>query len=255
MTTSKIPNLLLGVLWSALGTVSGMIAWYPTSVNDTTLAAAKSTVVSDIQDLTCAIKATQTPWCEVFCFEGSRCSLYNVTVAGYHDDSAVAPATPCYTRNSCVFNGIGYQHDEDFVGDCTPMKCWEQTAISTSPPGPPSCVAPFTAVPNVGCVYYHNLTMTWCDARLYCKDLGADLPVPTNVTALNVWATSYGERMEVWIGIRSRTWLDGTPVTEWGARQPDGAADECGMTTYLYVDGVDDRSCGYLSGFVCELNF
>lgn len=102
MNTSKIPNLLLGVLWNALGTVSGMVAWYPASVNDTTLAAAISMVVSDIQDLTCAIKATKTPWCEVFCFEGGRCSLYSVTVAGYHDDSSVAPATACYTRHSGV---------------------------------------------------------------------------------------------------------------------------------------------------------
>lgn len=103
MTPSKIPNLLvLGVLWRALGTVSGKVAWYPASVNDTSLAAAKRMVVNDIRDLTCALKATKTPWCEVFCFEGGRCALYNVTVAGYHDDSPVAPATPCYTRHSGV---------------------------------------------------------------------------------------------------------------------------------------------------------
>lgn len=45
---------------------------------------------------------------------------------------------------------------------------------------------------DVGCVYFHPVTMPWSDARTFCQDMGADLLVPSDYNTFLTWGENEG---------------------------------------------------------------
>ena len=105
---SLLPLLLLSSL--ALLTLQGAAppaaasmtssVWHSAQVSKNVLAAANTSESYQLlEEILCAIVATQTSWCHLFTYENNTCVLYNVVV-----DSLAAPppedtATPCKIRH------------------------------------------------------------------------------------------------------------------------------------------------------------
>ncbi|XP_069156598.1 C-type lectin domain family 17, member A-like [Procambarus clarkii] len=143
--------------------------------------------------------------------------------------------------------------------------------MKTQPPSPPTtscrtrydkdevCVPPFNAVPNVGCVYLKEALTTWDDARTCCQAIGGDLyslGTLSDYTALQNYLGNLTQN-EVWVGVKSRKWLNGNDVTasEWSPGVPNDAIDCCARMVKRvgYPHLLDDITCANTYFVLCQL--
>ncbi|XP_042861711.1 uncharacterized protein LOC122246935 [Penaeus japonicus] len=199
------------LVWSTLAAVcvacSALSAreWHAVEIGYSTLGAGRLVELLKVSREFCIATATLSTWAELFCHEGDRCVISDVRVGGSHDDSPFGSVIPCWTKNACVFHGIGYEEGDVFADKCLPMKCQNHKTVVQLPGVSSSCNDTFTVVPGVGCVYLHPERMTWCDPRSVCRDYGGQLVLPAEFHA-------FSQRLSrddvVWIGVRGREWTD-----------------------------------------------
>uniref|UniRef100_A0A668A4W8 C-type lectin domain-containing protein n=1 Tax=Myripristis murdjan TaxID=586833 RepID=A0A668A4W8_9TELE len=109
------------------------------------------------------------------------------------------------------------------------------------------------------CYFVSTESKPWEQARLDCRDRGADLVIidsPEEQTFISSHKTS------VWIGLNDRDnegtwkWTDGTPMTKsyWNANQPDnwGEEDCVHINNFEAVNNWNDLSCGSSLRWICE---
>ena len=98
-----LPSLLvlLALLAAAPAAMSGeTTVWHRAQVSKDQLAAAATSKAQQVLDeIICAILATETPWCHLFTYEGNTCVLYDVVVDSLADPPPEDTATPCKTRH------------------------------------------------------------------------------------------------------------------------------------------------------------
>ncbi|XP_069970844.1 uncharacterized protein [Penaeus vannamei] len=216
--------LLLCLLLAKQGAVLGdQTWWHAASIsyaepNNTVGQFAES---EPVPFLACSSSANSAPWAELFCHVGERCLLSDNVVQGrYHDPSATVGETQCWTKHA-----------------------------------PPPCFPPFTDVPNLGCLLLRATPiMSWHDARLVCRSYGGDLVVPKDYNALAAYFLPFGPK-DMWVGVYKEKWVDGSPVTNWGAGEPDGGTQYCARM--LKLSGryqICDAGCSLVYGFLFHDN-
>ncbi|XP_066939327.1 uncharacterized protein [Macrobrachium rosenbergii] len=86
--------------------------------------------------LPCAGMAAQTDWALLMCYVGDVCTLYDVLVSPFRQDST-SDAVVCYTRldKECILDNLVVQNGATAVSSCTKMKCTDGTltTVSTAP--------------------------------------------------------------------------------------------------------------------------
>ncbi|XP_037783559.1 uncharacterized protein LOC119579731 [Penaeus monodon] len=169
---------------------------------------AQSAEIQAISLFFCAGYATSLAWPDLFCYEETQCLVYDIK------PNAQIALPPTLTS------------------------CWTIK-------GP--CSVPFTDVADVGCVYFHPVTMPWSDARTFCQDMGADLLVPSDYNTFLTWGEIEGlTTKEPWLGASGTTWLDGSAV-----QRPNLMANEC--LRLHWGPNVGDSPCTNSNPFLCEL--
>nr|XP_045581412.1 uncharacterized protein LOC123745148 [Procambarus clarkii] len=165
------------------------------------------------------------------------------------------PTTSCRTRygrdSHCdifavCFTNVGmFSEGETYMLECKNATCSKGVSVYTAS-AVAECSAPFTMESGVGCVYMMSTNMTWCDARVFCTDLGGDLYVPANFTALQYYLLPYAYK-NVWVGVRDQKWLNGNAVTtaEWATGKPND------MTIYTCSRMVPSNSLYNLDDTTC----
>ncbi|MPC23720.1 hypothetical protein E2C01_016781 [Portunus trituberculatus] len=149
--------------------------WYRALVSQAQLDAAATSESFQVSDeILCAALANNAPWCHLLTYEGTTCVLYDVAVDSL-DAAATDATTPCRTRlrNVCIEEGVPLPHGAMLVQDCQPALCWNRAVISDYTAST-TCDGDFLQ-DALGCIYLHQVPMTWCDARQHCATLGADL--------------------------------------------------------------------------------
>ncbi|XP_037784715.1 lectin BRA-3-like [Penaeus monodon] len=137
------------------------------------------------------------------------------------------------------------------------MKCWHHEVISNIVAASSACLPPFMDT-GVGCFYQHTQLMSWCDARIYCSDLGGDLAVPQDYYGFEIWIRNTGTTEEKWIGAKALSWINGVAVTSdlWAPSDPNGGPDECIRMVFVTSQfQLADTGCDRLKEFVCEVKF
>ena len=91
---------LLALIVPLIAFVSASTVWRKALVTQDQLAAASMTQTLQLSQISCAIRATHTPWCHLFTHNASGCVLYDVLV----DSQADPPpedqdAVACKTRH------------------------------------------------------------------------------------------------------------------------------------------------------------
>ncbi|XP_063841141.1 uncharacterized protein LOC135089494 [Scylla paramamosain] len=221
---------LLGAAPLAAAEMSEAV-WHRALISQAQLDAAATSERFQVADeILCAALANAAPWCHLLTHEGTTCVLYDVVVDSL-DDAAADAATTCRTRhrNVCIVEGEPLPHGAMLVHNCLPALCWNR-AIVPAVTVSTACDGDF--VQEVfGCFYLHQEEKTWCDARYHCATLGADLAVvsASDFQKLQILLAATANMMQVWVGVKSRMWLDNRDVAsgEWGPNDPNGAADEC----------------------------
>jgi len=120
------------------------------------------------------------------------------------------------------------------------------------------------------CYLYFNQLVSWNDAAIACTALGGHLAVPTSLAENNLvlpLPTDLLNSPDIWLGgsdlvsEMNWTWVSGEPFVfdNWRTGEPnDGASDtsaeDCMVLEADTLEGTwDDRPCGRLYPYLCEL--
>nr|XP_027228238.1 integumentary mucin C.1-like [Penaeus vannamei] len=79
-------------------TASGTL-WYSVLVNEWKLSPGAATSLSTKSKLMCAVRATQTSWCNLFCYRDHKCLLSDVEVTQDTDEAGQGVVYACWTRS------------------------------------------------------------------------------------------------------------------------------------------------------------
>lgn len=228
MGLHSVPNLVVTVVVVMVvficGARSGTThSWYPANVSVSRLASAATNATFRLStEELCAAAADQREWPFLYTYENDNCTVYDVRIRGFEDESSQGATTACRTR--------------------LPKVCFE----------------PFTSVEDLGCVYLHHTPMGWTDARVYCSRLGADLAYPNSFTGLQKYLMSNTSQV-VWVGVKYRMWLNGSGAYIWATGmanttdEPNGEMALCGRLEFInnaYLLFDDDCSLPYI--FICR---
>ncbi|KAK3867126.1 hypothetical protein Pcinc_027384 [Petrolisthes cinctipes] len=216
------------------------LTWYKVKVSQTTLQSNEVLEVAAVNDLVSAMIGSQNQEThQLFCCtDTGTCRFYDVIVVAGHDDSASGPVEECWTWHlvipKCNYGGIEYEDGDIFVDNesCHSLQCQTGEIVTLKERSP----ANVSLLVNEGCVFIEPTPMTFDNARNFCKGEGGDMYVAGNFKSLQEYlgTLSYSN---VWVGARSRAWLDGRPVDidEWYTNEPDLSPDYCiRMRKYSY---------------------
>ncbi|KAK3890361.1 hypothetical protein Pcinc_005738 [Petrolisthes cinctipes] len=218
------------------------LTWYNVKVSQTTLQSNEVLEVAAVNDLVSAmIRSQNQETHQLFCCtDTGTCRFYDVIVVAGQDDSASGPVEECWTWHppipKCNYGGIEYKDGDIFEGNvsCHSLQCQtgEMVTLKRTEPSP----ANVSLLVNEGCVFIEPTPMKFDVARNFCKGEGGDMYVAGNFKSLQEYlgTLSYSN---VWVGARSRAWLDGRPVDieEWYSTEPDSSPGYCiRMTKYSY---------------------
>lgn len=147
---------LLSLTLATQGTGAWDEIWYPTKVDSTTIGTGSSIAFQTLNELTCSLDITHDPKGNLFCFEGTTCTVSDVMVAPRQD----GPGTACWTKygrlilkgvcvvvqirsigkdasllqrcliSACVYDEQGYDQGEIFFPDCFPKKCLNHNILN-----------------------------------------------------------------------------------------------------------------------------
>ncbi|KAG7175835.1 C-type lectin lectoxin-Phi2-like [Homarus americanus] len=167
----------------------------------------------------CAGLATKTFPSGFFCYNDGRCDLHDHQVQKYIDECLDdSPTSLCYTLE---------------------------------PPQPefPSFVV-LEGLEDLGPLLEVTSAKTWLDARSFCHCRGSELFTAPTPGAFRRLAAHYLENSritDVWVGVKSRRWLDGRYVdnSEWSYNEPNEHYENCARMTNM--KGTDYR----LADFDC----
>ncbi|XP_066939328.1 uncharacterized protein [Macrobrachium rosenbergii] len=198
--------------------------------------------------------AAQTDWALLMCYVGDVCTLYDVLVSPFRQDST-SDAVVCYTRldKECILDNLVVQNGATAVSSCTKMKCTDGTltTVSTAPGG-----SFHDAGPLVGCLFLHEMAKTWDAARTSCLSHGGDLFIAKDIQAFRDYIVQNARTDNwYWVGIRNNVWLDGTqiPQNHWDVDEPD-FTDQCGVVNKVTGAGLlYDGLCAQINHYsVCQ---
>ncbi|XP_064090736.1 uncharacterized protein LOC135204494 [Macrobrachium nipponense] len=214
--------------------------------------------VSVTSPLMCAIQANMRPWSKLMCISETvpiSCLFSEMKLAALSDDNSTDTVTcmTSFTPSACVLNTtVAYNPGEIFINGCDPKIC-QDAQIKPYDLGNiegRTCTAPFLNIPYVGCLYLDFTQRSWCQAQSICANMEARLIVPADFTEMQIYLLAVALFQDVWVGVRSRAWLNGNPVTssQWWPGYPSGAATDCGKMTFgfsglLPTYKVKDESC------------
>ncbi|XP_042229947.1 probable maltase-glucoamylase 2 [Homarus americanus] len=102
VASSSWVTVMMGVAAVAMPHLNAeTVLWYPANVSIARLSSTKSfTTIQLASEIICATKAAQTEWSYTFTYENSTCSLYDVKITGYGDESSLGDTRPSWTRLS-----------------------------------------------------------------------------------------------------------------------------------------------------------
>ncbi|KAK3888748.1 hypothetical protein Pcinc_007223 [Petrolisthes cinctipes] len=237
-----------------------VLTWYKVKVSQTTLQSNEVLEVAAVNDLVSAMIGSQNQKThQLFCCtDTGPCRFYDVIVVAGHDDSANGPVEECWTWRSskCNYGGIEYEDGDIFVDNvsCHSLQCQigEMVTLKRTEPSP----ANVSLLVNEGCVFIEPTPMTFDDARNFCKGEGGDMYVAGNFKSLQEYLGTLSY-FDVWVGARSRAWLDGRPVEidEWfSEEEPNGPPNEC-ICMKKYFDNpylIFDHPCTYTYPVLCQ---
>lgn len=152
---------------------------------------------------------------------------------------------------ACVVDGRTYQEGDYYVdNNCTITVCQQGQLAPYQGSAP--MVDIYKLLAN-NCVYIVEHAWSWVRARANCVANGGDLYVPGDFEGMGHYLHGRYDSGAVWVGLKSRLWIDGRYVThsEWKAGQPDGDPDQCGYLDPA-TEKLQDYSChtGYV--FLCH---
>ncbi|KAK3890359.1 hypothetical protein Pcinc_005736 [Petrolisthes cinctipes] len=236
-----------------------VLTWYKVKVSQTTLQSNEVLEVAAVNDLVSAMIGSQNQEThQLFCCtDTGTCRFYDVIVVAGHDDSANGPVEECWTWHppipKCNYGGIEYEDGDIVEGNvsCHRLQCQtgEMVTLKRTEPSP----ANVSLLVNEGCVFIEPKPIAFDDARNFCKGEGGDMYVAGNFKSLQEYlgTLSYSD---VWVGARSRAWLDGRPVDidEWYKNEPDGSPDECIRMRRPFGTVLFDEPCTYTFPVLCE---
>ncbi|XP_042281478.1 C-type lectin domain family 4 member E-like isoform X2 [Thunnus maccoyii] len=119
------------------------------------------------------------------------------------------------------------------------------------------------------CYLLSSESGSWSRGRQDCREKGADLVV-IDSTGEQTFLSTFTE-VETWIGLTDRDeegtwkWIDGTPLTlrYWETNEPNNGngnpqlgEEDCAhiISGKSTEDNWNDRSCGFLTRWICEKN-
>ncbi|XP_045137029.1 uncharacterized protein LOC123519639 [Portunus trituberculatus] len=249
---------LLALLVATLPATAEMnqVVWHRALVSQAQLDAATMSESFQVSDeILCAALANNSPRCHLLTYEGTTCVLYDVAVDSL--DAAPDATTPCRTRhrNVCFVDGVPVSHGTKVEQECFTALCWNRAVIPYYAAST-TCDGDFVQ-DALGCVYLHQVEMTWCDARQHCATLGADLATvsASEFPALQAFLEASASGVQVWVGATFQKWLDGRDVAgeEWGSGEPNGPLDDCvRMKRYNGMYKLYDNGCSNAFTFLCR---
>ncbi|KAG7174977.1 uncharacterized protein LOC121858747 [Homarus americanus] len=144
--------------------------WHASEVSVERVTSMSSTQLGSL--IRCAMLATEISWSHLFVFKDGVCSLSDMRVGKYLNDSDLGPTIACHTRHMyvCRTNGYTYADGESLEDTCGYYFCDRGTVGNIMKAT--TCPSPFTEDAGLGCVYLNKVSMTFCDARKWWEARG-----------------------------------------------------------------------------------